>query len=192
MRSLEKLIKNYIKRYPSETLPFDILKFLKHKNCFSKSNHKGHFTGSAWIVSPNKEYVLMTHHKKLRMWLQLGGHAEGERNLFKVALREAEEESGIQSFISLDEEIFDMDIHQISQDRDSIAHTHYDVRFLLEADPVSSKIKVSEESYDVAWIPIHKVLSLNAESSIKRMLKKTLQLKKSKINNIISREHKSF
>ena len=44
----------------------------------------------------------MTHHRKLRMWLQLGGHADGEKNLFKVALREAEEESGIQSFISLD------------------------------------------------------------------------------------------
>ena len=178
MRSLEKLVRNYIKRYPLETSPADILKFLKSEDCFSKSNYKGHFTGSAWIISPDKEYVLMTHHKKLRMWLQLGGHADGEKNLFKVALREAEEESGIKSLICLDKEIFDIDIHMIPSRGDIIAHTHYDVRFLLEADPVSSKIKVSEESYDVAWIPIQKVLSLNSELSIKRMLEKTLKLKK--------------
>ena len=178
MRSLEKLVEKYIEKYPSETSAIDILKFLKRKNCFSKSNREGHFTGSAWVVSPDKEYILMTHHRKLRMWLQLGGHADGEQNLFKVALREAEEESGIRSFISLNKEIFDVDIHKIPPGRDSIAHTHYDVRFLLEADPVSSKITVSEESYDVAWIPIQKVLDLNSEPSIERMLKKTLQLKK--------------
>ena len=79
---------------------------------------------------------------------------------------------------NLNKEIFDLDIHKIPPGRDSIAHTHYDVRFLLEADPVSSKIIVSEESYDVAWIPIQKVLDLNSEPSIERMLKKTLQLKK--------------
>ena len=55
---------------------------------------------------------------------------------------------------------------------------HYDIRFLLEADPASSNIVVSEESYDVAWIPFQKVLDLNSEPSIERMLKKTMQLKK--------------
>ena len=84
MRFLEKLVKNYIKRYPLETSPIDVLKFLKNKDCFSKSNHKGHFTGSAWIVSPDKEYVLMTHHRNLRMWLQLGGHADCEKIFLKL------------------------------------------------------------------------------------------------------------
>ena len=178
MRSLNKLIEKYIKRYPSETSAIDILKFLENKDCFSKSNHEGHFTGSAWIVSPDKEYILMTHHKKLGMWLQLGGHADGEQNLFEVALREAKEESGIESFIYSDEEIFDVDIHKIPNSKGSIGHMHYDIRFLLEADPASSNIVVSEESYDVAWIPFQKVLDLNSEPSIERMLKKTMQLKK--------------
>ena len=65
-------------------------------------------------------------------------------------MKEAKEESGIQSLISLDKEIFDIDIHKIPPRRDNIAHTHYDVRFLLEADPISSKITVSEESFDAA------------------------------------------
>jgi len=60
MRSLNKLIEKYIKRYPSEISAIDILKFLENKDCFSNSNHEGHFTGSAWIVSPDKEYILMT------------------------------------------------------------------------------------------------------------------------------------
>ena len=112
------------------------------------------------------------------MWLQLGGHADGEQNLFEVALREAKEESGIESFIYSDEEIFDVDIHKIPNSKGSIGHMHYDIRFLLEADPASSNIVVSEESYDVAWIPFQKVLDLNSEPSIERMLKKTMQLKK--------------
>ena len=92
--------------------------------------------------------------------------------------KEVKEESGIQSLISLDKEIFDIDIHKIPPSRNSIAHTHYDVRFLLQADPISSKITVSEESFDVAWIPTQKVLTLNSEPSIERMLQKTLILKK--------------
>ncbi len=57
------------------------------KIVFLKSNNKGHFTGSAWIVSPDKKYVLMTYHRKLQMWLQLGGHADENENLFLVVLR---------------------------------------------------------------------------------------------------------
>ncbi len=54
----------------------------------------------------------MTHKKKLRTWLHLGGHADGEKNLVKVELKEKEKESGIQSLISLDKEIFDTNIHK--------------------------------------------------------------------------------
>ena len=97
------------------------------------------------------------------------------RKLFKVALKEVKEESGIKSLISLDKEIIDIDIHKIPPRRGS---THYDVRFLLYPDPISSKITVSEESFDVAWIPIQKVLTLNSELSIERMLQKKLRLKK--------------
>ena len=180
MKSLKKSINIYIKKYPKEIAALEILDFLKTDNCFSKDNQNGHFTGSAWIVSPDKNHILMTHHKKLGMWLQLGGHADGEMNLFKVALREAREESGIWSFNALDNEIFDIDIHQIPPYKNNLAHKHYDIRFLLEADPQSSKVIISHESYDVSWIPINKVAELNPEDSIKRMLKKTMGM----INNI--------
>ena len=177
MKSLKQLIKNYIYNNPKENSAHDMLNLLKTDGCFLKNNYDGHFTGSAWIISPEKDKILMTHHKKLGMWLQLGGHADGEKDLLKVALREAKEESGIQHFNILRDEIFDLDIHKIPKQMNQPSHKHYDIRFLLETDPVFNEISVSDESYDVAWIPIDDVIGLNPENSIKRMVEKTLAIK---------------
>jgi 8-oxo-dGTP pyrophosphatase MutT (NUDIX family) len=177
MKTLDILLNNYIKENKYDTNAIKMLNFYKNnKNCFSKDNTKGHFTGSAWIISPAKDAVLMTHHKKLNMWLQLGGHADGDNNLINVALRESEEESGFSNFKLLSEKIFDLDIHEIEPMNDDPRHLHYDVRFLLEADPIKSEIIVSDESHDVKWIPISKVKNYNSEDSIKRMVDKTIRL----------------
>jgi 8-oxo-dGTP pyrophosphatase MutT (NUDIX family) len=125
----------------------------------------------------------MTHHKKLGKWLQLGGHADGESDLLKVALREATEESGIQQFKVLSEEIFDLDIHGIPQNNSELGHLHYDVRFLIEADPTGEAVIISDESHDVSWIQIADVAKLNAEVSIQRMINKTVIMKFEKTNN---------
>ena len=177
--NLELLIENYIYTYPRERAPHDMLSFYKtERTVFSKSNKKGHFTGSGWIVSPDKRKILMTHHKIINKWLQLGGHADGEGDLLKVALRESIEESGFREFKVLNETIFDLDIHKIPKTDSETSHFHYDVRFLLEADPSKESIVVSDESYDVAWIPIEGVLELNPETSIRRMIEKTKALLK--------------
>ena len=73
MKYLKELIKNYTHKNPKENSAFEMLSLLKTDGCFLKDNYDGHFTGSAWIVSPDKEEILMTQHKKLEMWLQLGG-----------------------------------------------------------------------------------------------------------------------
>ena len=177
--NLELLIENYIYTYPRERAPYDMLNFYKtERSVFSKSNKKGHFTGSGWIVSPDKRKILMTHHKIINKWLQLGGHADGEGDLLKEALRESIEESGFREFKVLNETIFDLDIHKIPKTDSEISHFHYDVRFLLEADLSKESIVVSNESYDVAWIPIEGVLELNPETSIRRMIEKTKTLLK--------------
>ena len=62
-----------------------------HPDCCERTLLVGHFTGSAWLVSADGERVLLTHHRKLGRWLQLGGHADGDGDLAQVALREAEE-----------------------------------------------------------------------------------------------------
>ena len=177
MKNLATLLEEYIAAYPNEKAAITMLEFFnKDKNCFQKDNQKGHFTGSAWIVSPDRSMVLMTHHWKLNMWLQLGGHADGMEDLISVAIREAKEESGFNEFVLLSDRIFDLDIHQFPATKDEPGHHHYDVRFLLEADPNNNTIIISDESIDVQWIPLDKVLSLNPESSIQRMVKKTSDL----------------
>jgi len=174
MTSLKKLIDNYCIRYPAETTPKSISSFLQSsKNPFSRKNQPGHFTGSAWIVNPDKTEILMTHHKKIGKWLQLGGHADGESDLLKVSQREAVEESGINNFVTISNEIFDMDIHEIPPIGSDPKHLHYDIRFLLQADPDKESLIISNESHDVAWIPLDKIAHYNSEQSIMRMVDKT-------------------
>jgi len=184
MKYLKQLIKNYAQAYPEEKAPHDMLKFLDDETgYFLRNSYNGHFTGSAWIVSPDRSRILMTHHKKLGKWIQLGGHADGENDLLTVALREAKEESGIQQFRVLSEEIFDLDIHEIPQINSELRHLHYDVRFLIEADPTGEAVIISDESHDVTWIPLADVVKLNPEVSIQRMIKKTIIMKDKKTNN---------
>ena len=178
MLILKKLIENYSCSYPDERAPHKMLEYLKTNDCFSNNNYHGHFTGSAWVVSPNRKKILMNHHKKLNKWLQFGGHADGEEDLLRVALREAMEESGIEDFKVFSRKIFDMDIHEIPEQTGQPSHKHYDVRFILEADPLKSKVVTSDESYDVAWVSVERVLELNSEISIQRMVKKTLLIQK--------------
>lgn len=135
----------------------------------------GHITGSAWIVDTSRKYVLLTHHAKLNKWLQPGGHADGDENVLAVALREAEEETGVKNFRLLQQGIFDIDIHPIPARKDFGAHDHYDIRFLLEADK-QEPLVITEESHDLAWIKITDLRSYNDSSSLHRMAEKVASL----------------
>jgi 8-oxo-dGTP pyrophosphatase MutT (NUDIX family) len=140
------------------------------EDCCQRSLPVGHMTGSAWVVDRDKRHALMTHHRKLNRWLQMGGHADGSPDLLAVALREAREESGLVGLRVLSETPFDVDVHLIPERGAEAAHFHYDVRFLLEADRGESLV-VSEESHALAWIPLGE-LSGSGES-ILRMVRKT-------------------
>jgi 8-oxo-dGTP pyrophosphatase MutT (NUDIX family) len=119
---------------------------------FHRRHPPGHFTGSAWLVSADSERVLLTHHRKLGRWLQLGGHADGDSDLARVALREAEEESGLVD-LQVEPTIFDLDRHWIPARGDEPGHWHYDVRYVVRATG-SERFAVGEESLALAWMPI--------------------------------------
>jgi 8-oxo-dGTP pyrophosphatase MutT (NUDIX family) len=143
----------------------------KNENCFERS-HVGHVTSSVWILNHAKTHVLLTHHKKLNMWIQLGGHNDGDSNCLRVALKEAQEESGIETLIVLKPEIFDIDIHPIPN---KCAY-HYDVRYVLQA-PQDAQYKVSEESHDLAWVPLHEIAQVSPFRSVIRMQEKSMRLR---------------
>lgn len=140
--------------------------------CFERSLESGHVTGSAWIVCPSRRRVLLTHHRKLERWLQLGGHCDGDADVRAVALREAREESGLDQLRLVEAGIFDVDVHEIAARPGEAAHFHYDVRFLLEADP-GAPLVVSVESRALVWVELERVPSLSTDASVMRMAAKT-------------------
>ena len=95
--------------------------------------------------------MLLTLHRKLKRWMQTGGHADGDPQPLRVAIREAEEESGIVGISPVSCDIFDIDIHLIPANpaKNEPAHYHYDIRYLLQA-PHENFI-ISEESDALGW-----------------------------------------
>lgn len=144
-------------------------------DCFHNSLEIGHITGSTWIIDMSRKKVLLTHHRKLTKWIQLGGHADGESNILMVTLREAKEESGLNSINVVSSEIFDVDIHTIPKSQKHSEHLHFDIRFLFEADS-DEPLLVSNESFDLSWVELNKVYELNPDESISRMVRKTKRL----------------
>ncbi|HEY0232828.1 MAG TPA: NUDIX hydrolase [Dokdonella sp.] len=137
----------------------------------SRERIEGHLTGSAWLVSADGERVLLTHHRKLDRWLQLGGHADGDADLARVALREAEEESGLTGLVA-ETTIFDLDRHEIPARGDLPAHWHYDVRYVVRAG-AGEDFSVSEESHALAWRRIDDLAAdAAADESLQRMARK--------------------
>lgn len=136
----------------------------------------GHVTGSAWIVNEDNSRVVLVHHRKLGKWLQPGGHCDGETNPLDVAIREAQEETGLE-VVPVTAEIFDIDVHEIPEYWNTPAHNHYDVRFLLRATGSAAPV-VSHESHAVKWFSLDEVLELTSEESVVRMVDKTRVLEK--------------
>ncbi|MDF1754707.1 MAG: NUDIX hydrolase [Verrucomicrobiales bacterium] len=171
-RPLLDLIDRYSEKYPEEAETVSRFReFISRRaDCFERELKEGHITGSAWIVDRCGERVLLTHHRKLNIWVQLGGHADGEADIASVALKEAYEESGLDS-LKTEPEIFDLDIHPIPARKSDPEHLHYDVRFVIRNEGVSDFI-VSEESHDLAWIDLEDIETLTTEESILRMRRK--------------------
>jgi 8-oxo-dGTP pyrophosphatase MutT (NUDIX family) len=147
---------------------------LSHADCFERACLPGHFTGSAWLVSADGRRTLLTHHRKLGRWLQLGGHADGDADLVRVALREAEEESGLRG-LHIEPRIFDLDRHEIPARGNDPLHWHYDVRFVVHAS-ADEKFSVSGESHDLAWREIADVAADETiDASVQRMARTWLR-----------------
>ncbi|MGA1599532.1 MAG: NUDIX hydrolase [bacterium] len=163
----------YAERHPDEEEAVQRYRAFveQHPDCFSRSQRSGHVTGSAWLLDPGGTRVLLTHHRKLGIWVQLGGHVDGNPEVLQEALREAREESGIAQIRVLSEDIFDLDIHRIPERPLEPEHWHYDARFLFQAE--TPEFRVSEESHDLCWVPLENLEDFSREASLLRMLRKT-------------------
>lgn len=171
--ALLKLIEEYKKKHPVEEDICDrSIEFIKNNiNCFDRELEYGHITGSAWLLDLKGKRVLLTHHKKLNGWFQLGGHADGNCDICKVSLREAREESGINSIRQLSYEIFDIDIHMIPEHKGVKEHLHFDICFAFQVTDTEDYI-VSDESHDLAWVDVNNISDYSQSKSMLRMASK--------------------
>ncbi len=163
----------------------EILRRLKSgEKLFGRDNLSAHVTASAWVVSPDRSRVLLAYHDLYGSWAWLGGHADGETDLLRVALREVREESGLADVRPVSGEIDSVEILAVSGHEKKgqyvPSHLHLNVTFLLEADPSQSIRAKPGENSRVAWFSPEEALHASSEAWFRERIYPKLNAKISK------------
>jgi 8-oxo-dGTP pyrophosphatase MutT (NUDIX family) len=155
----------------------DFLRFTAaHDDALLRTCGPGHLTGSALVLEPVAERILLLHHRKLQKWLQPGGHADGDANLAAVALREATEETGIEHLKVVVPAIH-LDVHRVEPPREP-PHLHYDVRFLLLAREDAVAVG-NHESTELRWVSLEELDALTDEPGLRTLARRALDVARS-------------
>lgn len=145
IEQLPLALKNH-ESHKSEILQFGD----SHTDWLYRTCLEGHLTASALVVNSSFDKVLLIHHKKLDLWLQPGGHADGDGNLANVAIREVFEETGLEN-LKLVLPAFDIDVHTIPAIGNDESHLHLDLRFVLIAND-DAMVKINHEVNAAVWV----------------------------------------
>ena len=139
---------------------------------FSRSSFApGHFTASAFIVSPDGAELLLIFHEKLRLWLQPGGHVEpADADLLAAARREAREEVGIVDLEPIGGGLLDVDVHDIPARKDDPSHAHFDVRFLFRSK--SRRFVAGSDAKAGRWVRLDEIDGQLSDRSVMRAVEK--------------------
>lgn len=148
---------------------------------YTRDNAAAHLTASAWVVSPDRRQVLMAWHNLYGSWAWLGGHADGERDLLAVALREVREESGLTSLRPVLPDIFSLEILTVDgHEKRGIyvsSHLHLNVTYLLEANPADPVRQKPDENSAVGWFGLEDAVAASTEPWFRERIYKKLNAK---------------
>lgn len=144
-----------------------LLFLLEHGQAPYGREDPAHWTASAWVSSPDRSQVLMAYHNVYGSWAWLGGHADGERDLLSVALREVREESGLEEVRPLSRNLYSLEILTVDghekRGRYVSSHLHLNVTFLLEADPAAPVRCKPDENSQVGWFGLEEAVAASTE-----------------------------
>ena len=162
-------IKNFVPLCPQEQRDkAGILRFLAgNPDAFERENLTAHMTASAWVLSPDRRQVVMVYHNIYHSWSWTGGHADGDRDLLAVAMREVTEETGLQRLELLHPGIFSLECLTVDGHEKRGAyvssHLHLNVTYLLEADPAAPVRRKPDENSAVAWFGLEEAVAASSE-----------------------------
>lgn|SRR5574344_659908 len=142
----------------------------------TRNNKVCHFTASNWIINKDRTKVLMIHHNIYNSWTWPGGHADGDEDLQRVALKEANEETGLKNLRILNEKIFGLEIlsvdGHVKRGKYVSAHLHLDCCFLIEADEEETLIIKEDENSGVKWVNIDDAPVITSEDKMRPIFRK--------------------
>jgi len=169
-----------------------ILKFLReNEDAFERSNATAHMTASAWIINHDATKVLMVYHKIYDSWSWTGGHADGERDMLALAIREVQEETGVKHVKPVTEDIYSLEILTVDGHEKRgeyvASHLHMNVSYLLMADEHDTLHICEDENSGVAWFTPEEALKASTEPWFVERIYKKLNNKLIEYVDIINR-----
>lgn len=164
-----------------------ILQYMKqNENVFDRENEMAHMTASAWVTNKSRDKILMVYHNIYNSWSWLGGHADGERDLLSVAIREVKEESGLLNVSPIVEDIFSLEVLTVDghekKGRYVSSHLHFNVTYLLEADDTETLSIKPDENSGVAWFGLERAIAASSEPWFRERVYKKLNKKLEKLS----------
>lgn len=133
----------------------------------------GHFTASALVTSPDESALLLVYHRKLKRWLQPGGHVEpDDPDMVAAARREVGEEAWVFELDQSAQAPFDIDVHHIPRFGAEGPHCHFDIRVLFRARTWT--VGQSRDVAGVRWVPLEAVDDIDSDASVVRAARKIL------------------
>ncbi len=181
MNYIDEILKYKPINEQEETDKDIILKYIEDypHNILLRDNQVAHMTSSAIILNKDHTKMLMIHHNIYKTWTWVGGHADGESDMLKLAVKEAQEETGIKDFdVATDIATIDIllvDSH-IKKGKYVAPHLHLNVAYVLEAHDDHDLVLNEDETSGLKWVPIEEIDTYSGEPSIiyvyHKMLKK--------------------
>ena len=152
----------------------------KNSDYLTRENKVAHFTTSIWTVNKERTKTLMVYHNIYDSWSWIGGHADGEEDLASVALRELEEETGVESAALVSKEIFSLEILTVDghmkKGKYVPSHLHFNITYLAEADEDQTLVINEDENKGVKWFSFEDAIEASSEPwMVKRVYRKLIE-----------------